>query len=118
MMFDISRILSSCSNQPTNVEEENILSAMPRLVEKFKLQGELFDRDFDEEKIKSTSNKDHLVTNRRRSIILTSHAYILRKCTKKIVVLEKKIATTKRAIKRKSTLISQSHIDDHDELLT
>jgi len=91
MMFDISRILSSCSNQPTNVEEENILSAMPGLVEKFRLQGELFDRDFDEEKIKSTSNKDHLVTNRRRSIILTSHAYILRQYTKKIVMLEKKM---------------------------
>jgi hypothetical protein len=115
--FNISKILSSCSNKPTYDEELNILSAMPRLVVKFKNQGELYDQDFDEENIKKTSVKDHLVTNRRRSIILTSHAYVSRNYTKKIVILEKKLATARRATKRKATPISSSH-DDNDEELT
>jgi len=41
--FKINKILASCANQPTHNEEINILYALPRLVENFKNQGELFD---------------------------------------------------------------------------
>ena len=53
--FNIRKMLSSCSNKPTYDEELNILSATPRLVVKFKNQGELYDNDFDEENIKNIS---------------------------------------------------------------
>ena len=55
--FNINKILASCTNQPSHNEENNILSALPRLVEKIKNQGELFDCDFEEENVKCTSKK-------------------------------------------------------------
>jgi len=53
------------------------------LLGKFKVQGELFDHDFDDVNKKKQPKKDKLVTNRRRSIILTSTGYVNRQLQKK-----------------------------------
>jgi hypothetical protein len=99
------------------VEEDNIQNVMPQLVEKFKNQGELFDKDFDEENIRNTTIKDHLVTNRRRSINLTSKSYLLRQYEKKYASLKNKVEKAKRAYKRKKPLISSTHGDEIDDEL-
>jgi hypothetical protein len=90
-------------------EEENIISVLPTLVDQMSLQGELLDRDFDNANIKSTTKKDHLVYNRRRSIILTSKTYIQNELDKARQRNDKTVNSTR---KRKYTKKPKENIED------
>jgi transposase len=106
--FNMQKILKNCSTILSGTEEKLIMDAIPTLSEKFQNQGELFDEDFDEVGIKETTKKDHLVTNRRRSIILTSKGYICRQMTKKLNDMVKEVNKVKRTYKRKINMVSHN----------
>jgi len=103
--LDMLKILRSyscnCSSLLTKNEEDHILTAVSILLEKFKVQGELFDHNFDDVNIKETTNKDKLVTNRRHRIILTSKGCVNRQLQKNQSCWTRRTVKAKQAYSRK-----------------
>ncbi len=75
---------------------------MSDIVKRMMKQGELFEKDFDDFGVpvdKSGKSKDHLVINRRRSILLTNSVFIASEDNKMIV---KQIAEEEKLVKKRA----------------
>jgi len=84
--YSLHQILSECRAEVSEDEETHIMEVMPKLVQKIRDQGELFDSDFDKENIRNLAEdmqvgkrgrvlkgrvkKDSLVIGRRRAVLL------------------------------------------------
>lgn len=85
--FSLHVILRGCTTKLSADEEFNICSKFNGLVAKARRQGELFDTDFNAAGIgmNDPTEKDSLVLNRRRMVVLTNPAFIAREDAKKQV---------------------------------
>ena len=80
-----SQILNQCKTKIDTAEEERIMKSLDCLVERMKVQGELYEQDFDDFGIMTgtSGTKDKLVLYRRRSVILTNKQLYMREVEKR-----------------------------------
>lgn len=82
--LSIESMIKSRTTKVSTDEMSEIHEKLPKLSKKISVQGELFEKDF---KIfgkfaQGLKNKDNLVLNHRRSVILTSRAVVARELAK------------------------------------
>lgn len=85
--YSLQKMLSNCSTKLTTYQELNIVGNMSELVKRILRQGELFDKDFEDCSVpidRSGAMNDHLVINRRRSILFTNPRLLLVKRKRKL----------------------------------
>jgi hypothetical protein len=124
--FDMGVILDQCTTKPTDDERLNIVAKVPSLVNHMLKFGEISDVALHRAKIIPTKLKDHLVLNRRRSIIITNRTHITAEHKKREdkarVALEAEDAKKKRktdretaaALKKRRTEVDKAVVTSSD----
>ncbi len=100
--YSLTRMFSNCTTPLTKNQEISITSNMSDIVKRMMKQGELFEKDFDDFGVpvdKSGKSKDHLVINRRRSLLLTNSVFIAREDNK---MKAKQIAEEEKLVKKRA----------------
>ncbi len=89
--YSLQTMLSNCTTKLTTYQELNIVGYMSELLKRILRQGELFDKDFEDWRLidRSGNMKDHLVVNRRRSILFTNSQFIAR-CWRSLTIKKRK----------------------------
>lgn len=83
--LSVDKMIGNCSKKVSLDEMSEIREKLPQLVKVFSRQGELLAKDFNifgSFVTEESKNKDNLVLNHRRSVILTSKALIARELAK------------------------------------
>jgi hypothetical protein len=103
--LSLEQMMKQCTADLSPQDEEDIRRVLPTLVEIMKLQGEIFEQDFDDIGVKPSAKKntDRLVVSRRRGCILTGKEFVEREEGKRMANQQKKEANLvqKAARKRK-----------------
>ena len=100
--YNLSTILPNCKTKIDLAEEETIKASIDGLVDIMREKGKLFDADFDAFNIRNNKKKkkDNLVLNRRRCVLLTSHALCQRELEKKEVAKRAKMVREEARVAR------------------
>lgn len=84
--FSLTRIMQNCKT-PTNLDQRSAIEfALPKLADIMSKKGEIFGEDVVKHTglyLPNAADKDALVKNRRRSLILTNKQLYIREITKK-----------------------------------
>jgi hypothetical protein len=102
--YDLQKILSNCTSTITKDEEARIVQVVPALAAILSKEGELLDSDFDASKIRvdeSIRSKDNLTISRKRMVLLTNTALVLREEEKRRQKAEDEIRSLQKKRERK-----------------
>ena len=97
-------MLANCKGKISTEEETHVFKALPKLIKLIRKQGELFDSDFDNAKIRpSYKTADQLIISRRRNVFLTNPELVVREQEKRDLKEALNAQKKEKSMKRKAS---------------
>lgn len=109
--YDVDKMISKFNLNKANYDLLDIVTKLPRMAKIILEIGELSDAKMTEIGIPETTNKDHLVLNRRRTVFVTNPNVIIKEQEKKLqkeTKKKQKIVQTNSSSSKSSKIVVSS----------